>query len=318
MIGRRFNGKAHSEAIDSIIAAWTPERHSALPKAASPSEVPVLIVGMPRCGAALLEQVIASHPEAAPAGETAITRHLVSRLEGMVSPEVVPFSKLEALTPQSVNESAAFYVNTLRMIARRDGYENPQRIVDRCTHNYLYLGMLDRILPKARVIHLRRDPLDTALSCYMNTFDIPYHFRVHPADFTVAYKSYVRLMDHWKGVISMPLLEVDYESLVRNFESETRRIIEFLGLPWNDACLKFWETPRRMVPFSNQGIQKPIYETSAGRHAHYERFLVQLRAALGLPPAEGVAPSASVETPPSDLSMPPVDLPAGGLPPTQL
>lgn len=294
MYGRRFNAKAYAEATDTLIATWSADRHNGLPKASAESDLPVLIVGMPRCGAALVEQIIASHPEAAPAGETAITRHLVGRLEGSLLPDIMPLTTPDALTYQTVNEGAAFYVNTLRMIARRDGYENPGRVVDRCTHNYLYLGMLDRMLPKARVIHVRRNPLDTALSCAMNVFDIPYHFRAHFADFTVAYKCYERLMDHWRSMISMPLLEIDYEDIVADLDGQARKIIDFLGLEWNDACLRFWETPRRMVPFANQGILKPIYPHAAGKHAHYEPFLVQLRAALGMPPAEETAPADPV------------------------
>jgi len=317
MIGRRFDAKAHTEMIDAIIAGWTAERHDSLPKAANESELPVLIVGMPRCGAALVEQIIASHPEAAPAGETAITRHIVSRLEGGVSQEIVGVTTPDALTMQNASEGAAFYVNTLRLIARHFGSENPTRVVDRCTHNYLYLGMLDRMLPKARVIHLRRNPLDTALSCYMNLFDIPYSFRVHPADFAVAHQCCRRLMEHWKSVIAMPMLEVDYEEIVRDPEGQARRIIEFLGLEWNDACLRHWETPRRMVPFANQGILKPIYDSSAGRHAHYEKFLVPLRAALGMPPAENLPGPRTVEPPPTEIAMPPAEFPAGGFPPVQ-
>jgi Flp pilus assembly protein TadD len=320
LTGRRYNAQAHAEVTQTLMANWTPERHEALPRAAAESDLPVFIVGMPRTGAALLEQVIASHPDAAPAGETTITRHLVARLVGGMSPEIVPFTDPGVLTYQAVNEGAAFCVNPLRMLARREGKQDPKRVVDRCTHNYLYLGMLDRMLPKARVIHIRRNPLDTALSCYMNAFDIPYPYRVHFADFAAAYQNYLRLMDHWRPMISMPVLDVDYEDLVHDFENQARRVIDFLGLAWNDACLRFWETPRRLVPFANQGILKPIYTTSAGKHAQYEQFLPQLRAALGMPPAEGVAPLGAPPPGPTGApgAMPPMDLPPGALPPGDL
>ncbi|MDQ7014253.1 MAG: sulfotransferase [Planctomycetota bacterium] len=286
IFGRRFDADRYNAAIDTTITNWTAERHAELPVSTAESDLPVLVVGMPRAGEALVEQIIASHPDAAPAGETAITRHLVSRLEGSPSQDILPFSRPEALTFQPVNEGAGFYLNTLAMIAKGEGAERPTRIVDRCTHNYLYLGMLDRMLPKSRVIHVRRNPLDTALSCYTNHFDIPYFFKVHLADFAEAYKAYERIMDHWKSVVSLPTLEVDYEDIVSDFETQARRIIEFVGLEWNDACLRFWETPRRLTPFANMGILKPIYDTSAGKHKQYEQFIAPLRAALGMPPAE--------------------------------
>jgi Flp pilus assembly protein TadD len=291
LLGRRFNAERYNSAIDATIEAWSAEAHKALPVSTNESDLPVFVVGMPRAGEALVEQIIASHPEAAPAGETAVSRHLVTQLEGVPSQEIMPFSRTQPMTFQAVNDGARFTLGTLSMIARRDGYEKPSRIVDRCSHNYLYLGMLDRMLPKARVIHVRRNPLDTALSCYMNHFDIPYHFKIHLADFAHAYMAYQRLMDHWKGVVGMPILEVDYEDIVSDLEGQARRIIDFLGLEWNDACLRFWETPRRMIPFANMGILKPIYDSSVGKHSRYEQFVAPLRSALGMPPAE-TAPSA--------------------------
>ncbi len=304
MVGRRFNAAAHTEAADTVLNTWTPEVHNALPKASAESELPVLIVGMPRCGAGLVEQIIASHPEAAPAGETALTRHIMQRLEGEMKPGFDAFTMHEALAFQAVNEASGFYLKNLQQIALRDGYEKPQRITDRCTHNYLYLGALDCLLPKGRVIHVRRNPLDTAISCYMTAFTIPYLFKTHLQDFAAAYQAYEKLMAHWKSIISMQVLEVDYEDIVSDTEAQSRRIIDFLGLEWDDACLRFWETPRRTVAFANQGTLKPIYDTSAGRHKHYEQFLAPLRAALGMPAAEGITP-----LPPQGSLQPPTDTP---------
>lgn len=289
IFGRRYDAKRTNDAVDTVIDRWTKARHDELPASTAESELPVLVVGMPRAGHALVEQIITSHPQAAAAGETAITRHIVNRLEESASQDILPFTRPEALTFQPVNEAAGFYLNTLAMIAKRDGADKPSRIVDRCSHNYLYLGMLDRMLPKAKVIHVRRNPLDTGLSCYMNTFDIPYMFKTHLADFGAAYKSYERIMDHWKSVISLPILEVDYEDIVSDFDTQARRMIDFVGLDWNDACSRFWETPRPITPFNHIGVRKPIYTTSANKHTRYEQFVAPLRADLGMPPAEQTA-----------------------------
>ncbi len=284
--GRRFDAKSHVEAVDTLIETWTAEKHKDLPRAAVETDVPVLLVGMPRAGHALVEQIIASHPQAAPAGETALTRHIVSRLDNSTSPTLPYFSNVDAVNYQNVNESAGFYTNTLNMIAKRDGYENPGRIVDRLSHNFLYLGLLDLMLPNARVIHVKRDPMDTFISCYMNHFDIPYFFKAHPADWLAYYQSYQKLMEHWKGVVSMPMLEINYEDLVNDFDTTARKIIEFVGLEWDDACSRFYETPRSMVNYPNQGILKPIYDTSVGRAEKYAQFLGPLREQLGLKAAE--------------------------------
>lgn len=304
IFGRRFDSARYTQAIDNTINTWTAERHAELPASAAESDLPVLVVGMPRAGHALVEQIIVSHPEAAGAGETAITRHIVNRLEPAPVQDILPFATPQALTFQPVNEGAGFYLNTLSMIARREGAENPKRIVDRCSHNYLYLGMLDRMLPKGRVIHVRRNPLDTGLSCYMNHFDIPYFFKAHLADYAEAYKAYERIMEHWKSFVSIPILEVEYEALVTDFDTQARRIIDFLGLEWHDACTRFWETPRRMTAFNNLGVLKPLYDTSANKHVHYEQFVAPLRAALGMPPAEQATQPAAAQQAPTIGDLP--------------
>lgn len=295
ILGRRFPAKEYVDAVETILREWTPEVHKQLPMAAAETELPVLLVGMPRCGAALVEQILASHADVAFGGELALSRHIVQRLEGAPTPFIKPFTDTSALNYQAVNEMAGFYVNTLQRIARSQGAENPKRITDRCTHNYLYLGLFDRMIPKGRVIHIKRNPLDTQLSCYMTSLEIPYLFKTHPADFAVAYKAYERLMNHWKSVVSMPILEVSYEDIVADLEGQARTMIDFLGLDWDPACLKFWETPRRVTPVQNQGVLKPIYTTSVGKHKHYETFMAPLRQALGLPAAEGVPTPPAAE-----------------------
>lgn len=283
LYGRRFDARSHSAEIESLIANWTADRHKEIPRATSETEQPVLVVGMPRCGGALVEQILASHPGIAPAGETAVSRHLVSRLSGAGSHGIQNLTSAENLNLSSVNEGAGFYISALRQITKSDGYETPDRIVDRCLHNFLYLGMFDAMLPKARVIHVRRDPLDTFMSCFTTHFDIPYYFKAHPGDWAVFYQSYQRLMDHWRSIISLQMLEIDYEDLVRDFDATARKIVEFTGLEWDDACAEFHNTERRFVPFEHQGILKPIYESSIGRATPYESFLVPLRQQLGLP-----------------------------------
>jgi hypothetical protein len=175
-------------------------------------------------------------------------------------------------------------------LARRSAVcGSARRVTDKMPTNFFYLGMIALLLPKARIIHCRRDPLDTCLSCYFT------NFRNRPAhacdleDLGIYYRHYQRLMEHWQGVLPLEILEVRYEDLVEDLPAQTRRLLDFCGLPWDERCLRYYENQRPVQTSSVWQVRQPIYTTSIGRWRHYEKYLQPLLDALESPVAEHAA-----------------------------
>ncbi len=246
--------------VQSLIEAASAEA-LAVPQAGSSGSVaPVFVVGMMRSGTSLVEQIVASHPAGAGAGELQFWHDAV-RKHGTALPEAPLRQKLAQsyLRVLSANAPAA------------------QRVVDKTPFNSDYLGLIHSVFPNARIIYVRRDPIDTCLSCYFQQF-AAHGFTTDLADLAHYYRSHRRLMDHWRAVLPAgALLEVPYEKLVADQESWTRKIIEFIGLPWDERCLSFHTTRRAVVTASYWQVKQKIYRSSVGRRRHYDKFLGPLR-----------------------------------------
>jgi tetratricopeptide (TPR) repeat protein len=222
------------------------------------SDVPVFIVGMPRCGSSLVEQILASHPEVYGAGELLQLRSLFD-------------------TDRADRSVAAMALERMRRFSPRAA-----RIIDKDLSNFLYLGAIHRIFPRARIIHCCRDPLDTCYSAYTKLFVGENAFTYDMRELGLYYRSYHALMAHWRRTLgSDTFLEVDYETLVSEPGRETRRLIEFLGLPWNDACLRFFETQRAVNTASFTQVRRPMYRSSIGSGLAFRSHLLPLISALG-------------------------------------
>jgi hypothetical protein len=161
-----------------------------------------------------------------------------------------------------------------------------ERIVDKMPFNFLFIGLIYLALPNARVIHVRRDPLDTCFSCYSQLFlgsRQPYAYDL--AELGHYYRAYEGLMDHWRKVLPHDfMLEVRYENLIDDLESEARRILDYCGLAWDEACLRFYETQRPVLTASHAQVRQPVYRHSIGRWRPYRRMLQPLLEALGVQP----------------------------------
>jgi len=158
------------------------------------------------------------------------------------------------------------------------------RITDKTPSNFLRLGLIALLFPKARAIHCQRDPLDTCLSCYFLRFGQGQAFAYDLADLGRYYRDYARLMEHWRRVLPSPLLEVPYEALVADQEGWSRRLIAFLGLDWDDRCLAFYRSERQVKTASVWQVRQPVYASSIGRWRRYSKHLGPLFAALGIEP----------------------------------
>jgi tetratricopeptide (TPR) repeat protein len=267
-----YSAEGSKKEFDALIATFTPELLATRPYAGSPSTVPVFIVGMPRSGTTLTEQIIASHPDAAAAGELMTFRDLLepkSRVDQERNLFVLP----------NETEAATIIRGYLEMLT--EGRTDALRVTDKLPFNFFYLGMIQLLFPHAKIIHCRRDPMDTCLSCFCQNFTEKMNFTMRMEDLGTYYRLYDRLMRHWKAVLPRPILEVDYERLTGEPEAAIREIIDFCELPWNDACLAPHETQRSVRTASIWQVRQPIYRSSVAKWKRFEKHLGPLKQALG-------------------------------------
>jgi len=274
----RFNPARQRAQFDREIALTSADRMPSFARSTNDSERPVFIVGMPRSGSTLVEQILAAHPDVHGAGEREDLLSLIGRLPQEASSKRPYPDVLADLTPPVLDRLARNHVDTLRTLAPR-----ATRVVDKNLSNFRILGLIAMLFPKARVIHCIRDPLDTCLSCFMQPLSpIVHPYSTDLRNLGLYYNEYRRLMDHWKSVLDLPILEIEYETLVANQESESRRLVAFCNLEWNDACLRFHETKRTVSTLSYDQVRQPMYESAVKRHERYEEHLGPLREALGM------------------------------------
>ncbi|MCX7302908.1 MAG: sulfotransferase [Hyphomicrobiales bacterium] len=275
-IGVGFNLASARRSFDTLISSFTPELFTAKAGIGNPSEVPVFILGMPRSGTSLAEQICASHPAVFGAGEL-VKLGKALRAKGYGLPDDVTAVKSpEALTGEEANSIAGDYLEFLRRKS-----PTAARIVDKMPHNFLRIGFIALLFPNARIIHCTRDPIDTCVSCFMTTFNDKHGYNTDLHTLGLYYREYDRLMRHWKSVLPGRIHECSYEALVADTETETRRMIDYLGLPWDDACLRFYATQRSVATPSRWQVRQPIYGSSVKRWKNYEDKIEPLIEALG-------------------------------------
>ena len=259
--------------VQDRIAYLTSQRVRSLPRAGTESQLPVFIVGMPRSGTTLVEQIFASHPRVHAGGELDWLVNLAASTAGRSE---FRCQILGTLSLDRVEELSAAYLNRLQAL-------NPRvdRITDKMPLNFLYLGLIAMLFPNARVIHCRRDPLDTCLSCYMTDFVAGHEFTTNLSWLGHFYRQYEKMMVHWREVLDLSVLDVDYERLVNDPQTQTRRMLDFAGLSWDPQCLSFHENSRFAATASHQQVRSALYTSSVGRAKNYANYLGPLRASLG-------------------------------------
>jgi tetratricopeptide (TPR) repeat protein len=240
----------------------------------NPSEVPVFIVGMPRSGTTLVEQIVASHPKIFGAGELRAMANIAERIGG---PNRTPFPEAVPVLPGSqLHALGTEYLQAVRRLA-----PTAERITDKMPGNFALVGLIHLALPRARIIHVCRDLRDTALSCFSILFARGHEFTYDLSELGRYCVAYRKLMDHWCDVLPGVMLEVQYEDLVAGLEPTARRIVTHCGLDWDDACLAFHRTERPVRTASANQVRQPIYRDSVGRWRHHEDELQPLLEALG-------------------------------------
>ena len=272
-----YDEPAVLEHFATVRAAFTPGWIRDRRGAGDPSTVPVFVIGMMRSGTTLIEQILASHPAVAGAGERADFALAVEAVApGLAGRGSGYPATVAALSAKQIREIGARYLSGMRR-----GRAGAARIVDKMPTNFLLAGLIATALPNARIIHARRDPLDTCLSCLATLFrgDLP--FAYDAGELGRYYRAYQELMQHWRETLPPGvMLEVDYEALVGDLEGQARRLVAHCGLDWDAACLSFHLTQRVVSTASAAQVRQPIYRSSVGRARAYGEALRPLIDAL--------------------------------------
>ncbi len=282
--GEKYDAVDHQHNIDRLIACFDKElfnRHNNVRSAASDEGgelTPVFIVGMPRSGTSLVEQILAGHSEIHAAGELDRIERIAHGLPALTDQAVDYPDCVVQLSSSSLYQTARSHLQYLRHLA--DGGE--KLVTDKMPANYQHLGLIALLFPQAKIIHCERDPLDVCLSCYFRNFAGQHAYASDLQALGHYYKQYQRLMAHWRKVLPMPVLNVSYERMVQDTEAESRRMVDFLGLEWQPQCLQFHRLNRPVNTASLVQVRKPVYHSAVGRWRHYEKYLQALKKNLGV------------------------------------
>jgi tetratricopeptide (TPR) repeat protein len=241
------------------------------------SRRPIFILGMPRSGTTLIEQILASHPAVHGGGELKSFGDAVASVckarTAMAYPEAIP-----ALDRNGITAIGADYLRRVIALA-----PNAERITDKLPANFLFAGLIHLASPNAVIVHSVRDPVDTCLSCYTNLFGEPQNHTYELGEIGRYYVRYRRLMQHWASILPPGrMLDIHYEDVVADLEGQARRILDHCGLVWDDRCLSFYKTERRVHTVSVSQVRQPIYTNSVKRWLAYEEFLGPLLKELGV------------------------------------
>jgi tetratricopeptide (TPR) repeat protein len=236
-----------------------------------PDPAPIFVVGLPRSGSTLIEQILASHSKVDATHELPEVGRLIQsinrdRKDRTTYPEAV----------LDYNDDSWASLGQSYIEQTRQYRHDAARFIDKNPNNFASIGLLSLALPNARFINTRRHPLDTCLSCYKQLFAKGQPFTYDLLELGEYYLQYDRMMAHWHAVMPGRVLDVQYESVVGDQEAETRRLLEFCGLPWEDACLRYYETERAIRTASSEQVRRPIYSDSVGLWRHYRRELAEL------------------------------------------
>jgi tetratricopeptide (TPR) repeat protein len=258
----------HTKIIKTLIDFHKNAYMENRPMSRQNSELPVFIVGMPRSGTSLVEQILSSHSQVYGAGELLDITNMAENLQNILnSPTPYPFC-MEYLTTPILDRLANKHLKKL------SGYDPfALRVTDKLPGNYLHLGFIEQLFPSALIIHCKRNPIDTCLSCYFTDFTGSHPYSYNLEDLAHYYNDYDKLMQHWKSLLKLPILDIYYEDLVLNFESTAKRLLASCGLQWESGCMNFYNSRRFVHTASFDQVSQNIYNRSVNRWKNYQQYL---------------------------------------------
>lgn len=267
-----YNAADQIQFTQKLIDCFTQETIEHLKTFANPSALPIFIVGMPRSGSTLIEQVLAEHSQVYGAGEVKYLNHLLQKpikngFNTLHYPENILYFSSEICRTITENYLASLQHHSPKAV----------RITDKMPYNFMAIGLIHALLPNAKIIHVRRNPIDTCLSCYTQLFTEGQLYSYELTELGQYYLSYERIMNHWRHILPADAwLEIEYEGMVNNLKAEAQRLIEFCDLAWEPACLTFYKSKRQVRTASFVQVRQPIYTSSVERWRRYEKELAPL------------------------------------------
>lgn len=274
LVNSRFDLARFRNEVDDLIDLFDRPFFDNRKGVGCPDERPVFIVGMPRSGTTLTEQIIASHPNVHGAGELSNIHQLSKQVMPLLFGERQPETR--QLRPGDFLAFAKQYLDEIG--AAGNAFV---RVTDKMPHNFRHLGLIALLFPNAKIIHCLRDPMDNCVSCFTNKFNQAHGYNTSLRTLGLYYREYRRLMEHWSTVLPIEILTVHYEQTIADQENASRKMIDYLNLPWDEACLDFHHTSRDVSTLSRWQVRQPIYKSSIGRWRNFEEHLGELKLGLG-------------------------------------
>ena len=262
-----YDRHRHEAFIEELIATFTPERGPYT--AAGPPARPIFVCGMFRSGSTLTEQVLAGHSKVSAGGELGFISALAQRA-------LAPFpARMAYVAPADLAKLSARYLSDLATL-----FPDAPHVTDKRPDNFLYLGLIKRLFPDAKIIHTTRNAVDNCLSIYFLHLDHGMGYALDLMDTAHYYRQYRKLMQHWKSLFGADILDFDYDLFVREPRPAVAKLLAFCGLDWEDGCMAFHQVRNAVKTASAWQVREPLYQRASGRARHYERHLGALRAEL--------------------------------------
>jgi tetratricopeptide (TPR) repeat protein len=272
--GMAYDAERHHAFVDQLTATFTPRYFERVRGFGLDTDRPIFVVGLPRSGTSLTEQILASHSRVFGAGELKLAQETLDALPGLLGRTEPALDAVVYLDRETSKRLAERHLAELAEIN-----SSADRIVDKMPENTLYLGFIATLFPNAKVIHCRRDVRDVALSCWMLNF-AEVRWACDADQIASRVSEYQRLMNHWRTALPIPIFELDYETLVADLEGTARKLVAFCGLDWEPACLEYYRKVRPLRTPSVVQVRQPVYTSSVGRWKNYEHLLAPLFANL--------------------------------------
>ncbi len=270
-----FDSDGYSRAIDTLVEVLTRDFYETAPRSGMLSERPIFIVGMPRSGTTLTEQILASHSAVAAGGELSMLLQVSYQIRDLSSTGEPYPRGLKTIGRIGLRQMARRYLEHLDKVS-----SDAARVTDKLPFNFMHVGVIALLFPHARIVHCRRHPLDNCLSCYFTSFADEIRFASQLDTLGRYYLDYARLMQHWHNVLPIEIFDLQYEDLIGDTEERVRALLDFCGLDWEKSCLSFYETQRGVRTPSRWQVRQPIYTGSVQRWRNYARHLDPLTEIL--------------------------------------